>query len=131
MARLKPQAKIVLIVIVAVGIVFGLRTAMQRGLIPTPGIMASVATSRVELPPQSESQVANVKAAPYPSTVPANVDAVRIPFDIWEWNAYFALIYANGGKETTRNSLMEKYGVNLVLHREDSNSQMKADLLPD
>ena len=82
MARLKPQAKIVLIVIVAVGIVFGLRTAMQRGLIPTPGIMASVATSRVELPPQSESQVANVKAAPYPSTVPANVDAVRIPFDI-------------------------------------------------
>ena len=129
MARLKPQAKIVLIVIVAVGIVFGLRTAMQRGLIPTPGIMASVATARVELPPQSESQVANVKAAPYPSTVTANVDAVRMPFDIWEWNAYFALIYANGGKETTRNSLMEKYGVNLVLHREDSNSQMKADLL--
>ena len=129
MARLKPQAKVVLIIVLAVGIVYGLRTAMQRGLIPTPGIMASVATTRVELPPQSESQVANVKAAPYPSAVPASVSATRMPFDIWEWNAYFALIYANGGKETTKNSLMEKYGVNLALHREDSNSQMKADLL--
>ena len=129
MARLKPQAKFVLIIILAVGIVFGLRMAMQKGLIPTPGIMASVATSRVELPPQAESQVANVKAMPYPTTIPANVNATRMPFDIWEWNAYFALIYANGGKETTKGSLMEKYGVNLALHREDSNSQMKADLL--
>ena len=129
MPRLKPQAKVVLILGIAVGVVFGLRTAMERGLIPTPGIMKAVVASRVELPPQSESQVANVKAFPYPSSVSASVDATRMPFDIWEWNAYYALIYANGGKETTKGSLMEKYGANLILHREDSNSQMKADLL--
>ncbi|MGD0910031.1 MAG: hypothetical protein ABSA96_20800, partial [Candidatus Acidiferrales bacterium] len=39
------------------------------------------------------------------------------------------LIYANGGPDTTKGSLMEKYGVNLTLHREDSNSQMKNDLV--
>ena len=31
MARLKPQAKVVLVLVLAVGIVYGLRTAMQRG----------------------------------------------------------------------------------------------------
>ena len=52
MARLKPQAKFFLIVIAGVGVIFGLRAAMQHGLIPTPGIMKSIVASRVELPPQ-------------------------------------------------------------------------------
>jgi OOP family OmpA-OmpF porin len=129
MPRLKPQAKFVLILIVGVGVVFGLRAAMQHGLIPTPGIMKSIVASRVTLPPQEEAQVANVQALPYPSTVPANVGATHITFDVWEWNAMFALIYANGGPDTTKGSLMEKNGVNLTLHREDSNTQMSADLV--
>jgi outer membrane protein OmpA-like peptidoglycan-associated protein len=129
MPRLKPQAKLFLIVVVAGGAVFGLRAAMQHGLIPTPGIMKSIVASRVTLPPQEEAQVANVQALPYPSTSPANVAATHVQFDVWEWNAMYSLIYANGGPDTTKGSLMEKYGVNLTLHREDSNSQMKADLL--
>jgi outer membrane protein OmpA-like peptidoglycan-associated protein/ABC-type nitrate/sulfonate/bicarbonate transport system substrate-binding protein len=129
MPRLKPQAKFVLILIVVAVVFFGLRAAMQHGLIPTPGIMKSIVASRVELPPQQEAQVANVQALPYPSTVAASVQATHMQFDVWEWNAMYSLIYANGGPDTTKGSLMEKYGVNLTLHREDSNSQMKADLL--
>ncbi|MGD0096973.1 MAG: OmpA family protein [Terracidiphilus sp.] len=129
MPRLKPQAKLFLIVVVGAGAVVGLRSAMQHGLIPTPGIMKSIVASRVTLPPQEEAQVANVKALEYPSTAPANVQATHIPFDVWEWNAMFALIYANGGADTTKNSLMDKNGVNLTLHRQDSNTQMSADLL--
>lgn len=129
MPRLKPQAKIFLIVVGAGVVVFGLRTAMQHGLIPTPGIMKSIVASRVDLPPQQEAQVANVQALPYPSTSPASVSAPHMQFDVWEWNAMFSLIYANGGAQTTKGSLNEKYGVNLTLHREDSNAQMKADLL--
>lgn len=129
MARLKPQAKIFLIVVFAVVVVFGLRFAMQRGLIPTPGIMKSVVATRVDLPAQTEAQVANVQAAPYPTSVVANVPATHMRFDIWEWNAMFGLLYANGGSQTTKGSLMEKYNVNLELHREDSNTQMKNDLL--
>jgi OmpA-OmpF porin, OOP family len=129
MPRLKPQAKLVLIVVVGAGVVFGLRSAMQHGLIPTPGIMQSIVASRVQLPPQEEAQVANVQALPYPATAPANVSATHIVFDVWEWNAMFSLIYANGGADTTKGSLMEKYGVNLTLHREDSNTQMGNDLI--
>jgi outer membrane protein OmpA-like peptidoglycan-associated protein len=129
MPRLKPQAKFVLILIVVVVLFFGLRAAMQHGLIPTPGIMKSIVASRVELPPQQEAQVANVQALAYPSTAPASVQATHFQFDVWEWNAMFSLIYANGGPDTTKGSLAEKYGVNLTLHRQDSNSQMSADLL--
>jgi len=129
MPRLKPQAKLFLIIVLGAGAVFGLRSAMQHGLIPTPGIMSSIVATRVQLPPQQEAQVANVQALPYPSAAPASVPATHIQFDVWEWNAMFSLIYANGGADTTKGSLMEKNGVNLTLHREDSNSQMKADLL--
>jgi outer membrane protein OmpA-like peptidoglycan-associated protein len=129
MPRLKPQAKLFLIVVLGGGAVFGLRAAMQHGLIPTPGIMKAIVASRVQLPPQEEAQVANVQALPYPTAAPAGVSATRMQFDVWEWNAMYSLIYANGGPDTTKGSLMEKYGVNLTLHREDSNSQMKADLL--
>ena len=129
MPRLKPQAKLVLIVVVGAGAVFGLRSAMQHGLIPTPGIMKSIVASRVSLPPQEEAQVANVQALAYPTTAPANVAATHAVFDVWEWNAMFSLIYANGGADTTKGSLMDKYGVNLTLHREDSNTQMGNDLI--
>jgi len=129
MPRLKPQAKFVLIVVAGLGVVFGLRSAMQHGLIPTPGIMKSIVASRVTLPPQEEAQVANVQALPYPSTSPANVQATHVTFDVWEWNAMYALIYANGGPETTKGSLMDKNSVNLTLHREDSNTQMGNDLI--
>jgi outer membrane protein OmpA-like peptidoglycan-associated protein len=129
MPRLKPQAKLVLIIVVGGGLVFGLRAAMQHGLIPTPGIMKAIVATRVNLPPQEEAQVANVQALPYPSTEPANVAATHIQFDVWEWNAMYSLIYANGGPDTTKGSLMEKNGVNLTLHREDSNTQMGNDLI--
>ena len=108
MPRLKPQAKLFLIVIVGAGPVFGLRAAMQHGLIPTPGIMKAIVASRVTLPPQEEAQVANVQALPYPSTTAANVSATHFQFDVWEWNAMYSLIYANGGPDTTKGSLMEK-----------------------
>jgi len=49
--------------------------------------------------------------------------------EIWAWNAQMNFIYANGGVETTRNSLMEKHGANLKLIRQDDTSQMQNDLI--
>ncbi len=127
--RLSKRGQVVASVLGIGVLIFGLRTAMQKGLIPTPGIMKAIVATRVTLPPQQEAQVANVTALPYPSTSAASVSGNPLMVDVWEWNAMFATIYANGGSTTTKGSLMEKYGVNLTLHREDSNTQMKADLL--
>jgi len=38
-------------------------------------------------------------------------------------------IYANGGTNTTKNSLMEKLPFNLKLIRQDDTSQMQNDLM--
>jgi OOP family OmpA-OmpF porin len=122
--RIKPGARIALIGIAATGVVLG----MKFGIIPMPAKMKSIVASRVALPSQADAQVANVTAIPYPSKKIANIDAVRFPIDEWEWNAQSAVHGANGGAETTKGSLMEKHGVNLSIHRQDSNSQMKIDL---
>ncbi len=125
------NSKIKLAVVVGVLVVafFGLRSLMSHGIIPTPGIMKAVVATRVVLPPQQEAQVANVTAAPIPTAATASLSATPMLVDVWEWNAMLATIYANGGPVTTRGSLNEKMNVNLTLHREDSNTQMKADLL--
>ncbi len=91
-SRLKKGPKVVIVALGLIGFIYGLRTAMQHGLIPTPGIMRAVVATRVTLPPQQEAQVANVKALPYPSASPASVQTTHVTFDVWEWNAMFALI---------------------------------------
>src|SRR5437868_3694504 len=97
MPQLKKGPKFALVILGGLALVFGLKAGMSKGFIPTPGILKSVVSVRVNLPSQSDALVQNVTALAYPSTSPASVSATRIPVDIWEWNAYFALLYANGG----------------------------------
>src|SRR5712672_1344599 len=99
--RLKPGAKIVLLLIIGVVLFFGFRTAVSRGWIPAPGIAKAL--------------------------IPAKAALIRS--EIWAWNAQMNYIYANCGPETTRNSLMEKHGANVKLIRQDDTSQMQNDLI--
>lgn len=129
MAQLKTGPKVALIIIGALGVVFGLREAASRGLIPTPGILKAVVPQHVVLPDVKDAQVANVDPQPLPSDSPTSVASTLIRGEIWEWNAQAGLIFANGGPSTTRGSLMEKHGVNLQLIRQDDTSQMQQDLI--
>lgn len=129
--NMKKGPKVALLLAAVAGAVFGLREGMVKGIIPSPGLIKAVFAVRVSLPPQQDAKVQNVMALPYPSAALSSGVSTynHIQFDTWEWNAYFALIYGNGGANTTKGSLMEKSGVNLTLHREDSNTQMANDLV--
>src|SRR5258708_2994262 len=127
--RLKPGAKIVLLLVVGVVLFFGFRTAVSRGWIPAPGIAKALIPSKAALPDLKEAVVANVEPAPFPEAASASVKAPLIRTEIWAWNAQMNYIYANGGPDTTRNSLMEKHGANVKLIRQDDTSQMQNDLI--
>jgi OOP family OmpA-OmpF porin len=127
--RLKPGAKIVLLLLVGVVLFFGFRTAVSRGWIPAPGIAKSLIPTKANLPDLKEAVVANVEPAVYPDAAPASVKAPLMRVELWAWNAQMGFIYANGGADTTHNSLMEKHNANVKLIRQDDTSQMQNDLI--
>src|ERR1700747_2261320 len=102
MAHLKTGPKVILIVLLVGGFVFGLRKAAELGWIPTPGVMTALVPEKAVLPELKEALVQNVKPAPLPGSTSANVAATLIRGEIWEWNAQMNLIYANGGNTTTK-----------------------------
>ena len=129
MARLKTGPKLILIVLLVGGFVFGLRKAAELGWIPTPGVMKALVPDKAVLPDVKEAMVQNVEPVQLPSSTAVGVPATLIRGEIWEWNAQMNLIYANGGATTTKGSLMEKHGVNLALIRQDDTGKMQEDLI--
>ena len=129
MARLKTGPKVILIVIVVLLFVFGLRKAAELGWIPTPGVMKALVPEKAVLPDVKDAMVQNVEPVLLPASTPANVRSTLIRGEIWEWNAQIGMIYANGGAATTKGSLMEKHGVNLLLIRQDDTGKMQEDLI--
>src|SRR5271168_235905 len=129
MARIKAGPKILLIILLVVGFVFGLRKAAELGWIPTPGVMKALVPEKAVLPDVKDALVQNVEPAALPASTPASVRATLIRGEIWEWNAQMNLIYANGGPSTTKGSLMEKHNVNMTLIRQDDTGKMQEDLI--
>jgi OmpA-OmpF porin, OOP family len=129
MARLRTGPKVILIIFAVVLFVFGLRKAAELGWIPTPGVMKALVPEKAILPDVKEAMVQNVEPTPLPASTPANVRSTLIRGEIWEWNAQIGMIYANGGAATTKGSLMEKHGVNLLLVRQDDTGKMQEDLI--
>jgi OmpA-OmpF porin, OOP family len=48
---------------------------------------------------------------------------------LWAWNSQMGWMFANGGPQAARDSLMCKHGVNLKMIRQDDVPQMQAELL--
>lgn len=127
--KIKPQAKIFLVVVLIVGVVYGLRQAAIHGLIPTPRIMKSLVPQKAILPDVKDAQVSNVAPVAMPQDSAASVQSTLIRGEIWEWNAQMGLLFANGGPQTTVGSLMAKRNVNLALIRQDDTNKMQEDLI--
>jgi len=127
--HIKPQAKIILGIVAILALVFGAKTAMEHGWIPTPNIAKSLVPQKAVLPDVKDAQVQNVAPVALPQDTPAGVSTTPVRIAIWEWNAQMGILFANGGATTTTGSLMAKRQVNLTLYRQDDTSKMQEDLI--
>src|SRR5271154_3319202 len=127
--HINTRGKILLVVILVLGVVFGLRTAAEKGWIKTPGIMTALVPNKAVLPDVKDAQVTNVTPVAMPLDSAATVQNTLVRGEIWEWNAQMGLIFANGGPTTTTGSLMAKRNVNLMLVRQDDTNKMQEDLI--
>jgi OmpA-OmpF porin, OOP family len=127
--HIKPQAKVFLVVVGVLALVFGARTAMEHGWIPTPNIAKALVPQKAVLPDVKDAQVQNVVPVALPQDVPAAIQTTQVRGAIWEWNAQQGLLFANGGATTTQGSLMAKRNVNLALYRQDDTGKMQEDLI--
>jgi outer membrane protein OmpA-like peptidoglycan-associated protein len=126
--KIKTAPKVVLAAVVFGGLFFGLRFAASHGILPSNLGKILVPTKAV-LPSVEDAKLSNVTPVAYPTDSPVNVASTLIRGEIWEWNAQMGLIYANGGSQTTKGSLMAKRQVNLNLARQDDTGKMTEDLI--
>ncbi len=103
--------------------------ALDKGMVFKRGTSVSQNVGTIDLPTAPANAQQTVPALPLPSNTPAAVTGPQLHILIWEWNTQLGMLYANGGALPTKGSLMEKYGVNLKLERQDATDQMQAALV--
>jgi outer membrane protein OmpA-like peptidoglycan-associated protein len=128
--KLNRGPKLVAACLGAAALFAGARYATTHGLL-TPPAAESKVPERASLPALSELDPAPADAVrvSMPGREPGCRDLPELRALIWAWNAQMGWMFANGGPQATRGSLMCERGVNLRLTRQDDAEQMKAELL--
>jgi len=126
--KLKTGPKIVLSIVGVIAFIWVLRQPAVLAHLPS-SFAKAVSVGKVAMPKIEDAALPNVQPLPYPSSSDASVPSTLVRGGIWEWNAQNGLLLANGGKNTKHGSLMEKYGVNLSLERQDDTGKMAEGLV--
>lgn len=126
--RIKPAGKIAILIIV-IGVLFGGYQFLNKsGMLPGAVGKESVVPTGANLPnftPSGEVTVSNIGM---PADSPAGTGK-EVRWLHWAWNAQMGLMFANGGKETTKGSLMAAQGINVKFTRQDDVSKMQEALV--
>lgn len=64
-----------------------------------------------------------------PAAEPSVNGGTKISWKVMAWNAQFPLMYANGGPQTTKGSLMDKSKLQITIERQDDCNKACADMV--
>lgn len=92
-------------------------------------VKKSIAVRSINIPPLTYDKGATTTFRPLPSfNEPSNIEGKEIRGHLMGWNAASAIPYAVGGKQTSRNSLCEQFGLNIVLDVQNACTKQAEDL---
>ena len=129
MAGLKTRYKVIGIAILALGGVFGLKSAMENGLIPAPASMQAMVPQKTDIATLG-GNIQVVPAQSYELTAAPEANAPTRTLLTIPWQGAGSLILANGGTGDASGTLMQQYaGVNLNIERQDDYMKMQEQLL--
>jgi OmpA-OmpF porin, OOP family len=119
-----------LITALIIGLVWGLKwLVLDSGMVLKKNEISSQEVGKIDLPDAPKNASTAVPQADMPTDKAASLSTPALRWQLWAWNAQMGLMFANGGANTTENSLMAKNGVNLALTRQDDVPQMQASLI--
>jgi OmpA-OmpF porin, OOP family len=126
--RMKGSGVAVLIVIGVVALFIGKTQWFDK--LPKDAKKATE-IGRVSLPDAPEASLSGsaAKELPLPKSQESVNDGSRIVWKIMAWNAQFALMYANGGIQTTKGSLIDQSHLQVNLVRQDDCNKSCADIV--
>ena len=85
---------------------------------------------KVMLPDAPEASLkGNATFLPLPTEESSVNGGIKIVWKIMAWNSQFPLMYANGGPNTTKNSLFDKAKLQVELVRQDDGNKSIADIV--
>ncbi len=120
----------ILVTVLILGLLWGLKwLVLDSGMVLKKTEISSQEVGKIDLPDAPKNAATAVQQADMPSDKPANLSSPALRWQLWAWNAQMGVMFANGGANTTENSLMAKNGVNLALTRQDDVPQMQASLI--
>ena len=120
----------IFVTLLILGVLWGIKwLVLDSGMVLKKTEISSQEVGKIDLPDAPKNASTAVPQADMPSDKSASLSTPALRWQLWAWNAQMGLMFANGGANTTENSLMAKNGVNLALTRQDDVPQMQASLI--
>ena len=128
--KIKPAAKIIIGIFIVAFVFFLKWIFVDSEYIFKKEVKQTVNISSLVLPDAPKDvQGTTVTSIGLPTADVAIVNSTKITVEQMAWNSQIGFDFANGGPQTTKGSLMEKYNVNLTIKRQDDCNQMAANLI--
>lgn len=132
--KLTPFAKFFLTIVILGVIGYAVWHYRGSGLlekvIPSAKSKDSKVPLKADLPPMDDSAPPSDSKVQFASSsTPGCTEKPEVRFLIWAWNAQMGGLFANGGPQAAKGSLMCKNGVNLKFVREDDVGKMQESLV--